>query len=312
MSLKELDPRLRDIMDMLVALAKGEFSRRIVLTGSENGLEGISALLNMIAEEWQKRILHFSFVHSGKAYEFSSHLFIELNTDFEILDIGHEALSVLNLDWNSMHHTSFLRFLTDKSRKTLIDAQKRLSRNELLLVSFPLVFQHLNLSYHFQANLQRTCHNRRLVLTLNHVIIKHDIPVIDNKTTENRMLQKSYEERKVQNVYNYLITKDLSEAVTLKQLCTMFGINMYSLKTNFKRLYNESVYDFYLQVRLKRALIYILYSSFPLKKIAQLVGFNNYSNFHRNFTACYNINPGDLRRKEFNLSSFAEKKPGNP
>ena len=312
MSINKLDPRLRDIMDMLVALAKGEFSRRIVLTGTENGLESISAMLNMIAEEWQKRILHFSFIHSGKAYEFSSHLIIELSADLEILDIGHETLNILNLDWNNMHNTSFLGFLTDESRKTLIDAQKRLNAHELLLVSFPLLFRHRTLSHYFQANLQRTCHNRRLVLTLNHVRIKHEIPFIDNKTLENRMVQQTYEERKIQNVYNYLVTKDLSEPVTLKQLCTMFGINMYSLKTNFKRLYNESVYDFYLQVRLKRALIYILYSSFPLKKIAQLVGFNNYSNFHRNFTGYYNINPGDLRRKEFNLSTFTGKNFNTP
>lgn len=307
MSLNKHDPHLQDIMNMLVALAKGEFSKRIVLKGSENGFNGISALLNMIAEEWQKRILHFSFVHSGKAYEFSDHLFVELNADLEILDIGHETLNVLNLDRDNMHNTSFLRLLTDESRNFLIDAQKRLNGHELL-VSFPLLFQHRNPSDYFQANLQRTFHNRRLVLTFNHVRIKHDVPFIDSKTTENRMLQKTYEERKIQNVYNYLITKDLSEAVTLKQLCTMFGLNMYSLKTNFKRLYNESVYDFYLQVRLKRALIYILHSSFPLKKIAQLVGFNNYSNFHRNFTAYYNVNPGDLRRKEFSLSIFTEKK----
>jgi|GEM_PF-2308536 len=303
MLLNKTDSRLREIMDMLIALAKGDFSRRLVLTGKEDGVESISAILNMIAEEWQRRILHFSFVHSGKAYEFSSHLLIELNGDFEILDIGHDTLNVLDLDWNQIHSTSFLKFLTYESRETLINAQARLNRQELPLVSFPLLFQHRCPSHHFQANLQRTCYNRRLVLTLNHVRTKKEIPIL---TKDNRLQQHVYEERKIQDVYRYLMTKDLSEPVTLKQLCTLFGTNMYSLKTNFKRLYNESVYDFYLQVRLKRSLIYILYSSFPLKKIAQLVGFNNYSNFHRNFTAYYKVNPRDLR-KEGPDSSFIKR-----
>lgn len=293
MSLNNLDPRLREIIDMLVALANGEFSRRLVLTGNEDGVESISALLNMIAEEWQKRVLHFSFVHSGKAYEFSSHLLIELNGNLEILDIGHEALNILNLDWNQIHSTSFLKFLTHESRERLISAKEKLNQQELPPVSFPLLFQHRNLSHYFQASLQRTCYSRRLILTLNHVRVKQQVPVM---TKDNRLLRQACEERKIQSVYKYLMTKDLSEPVTLKQLCTLFGTNMYSLKTNFKRLYNESVYDFYLQVRLKRSLIYILYSSFPLKKIAQLVGFNNYSNFHRNFTAYYKVNPGDLRK----------------
>lgn len=303
MTLNKMDSRLREIMDMLIALAKGDFSRRLVLIGNEDGVESISAILNMIAEEWQKRILHFSFIHSEKAYEFSSHLFIELSGDFEILDIGHDTLNVLDLDWNRIHSTSFLKFLTYESRQTLINAQKQLNQQELPLVSFPLLFQHQSLSHHFQANLQRTCYHRRLVLTLNHVRTKNDVPVL---ASDNRLVQQTCEERKIQDVYRYLMTKDLSEPITLKQLCTLFGTNMYSLKTNFKRLYNESVYDFYLQVRMKRSLIYILHSSFPLKKIAQLVGFNNYSNFHRNFTAYYKVNPRDLR-KESSHMSFTKK-----
>ncbi len=101
----------------------------------------------------------------------------------------------------------------------------------------------------------------------------------------------------LQNIYEY-ITEHLDEPLpSTKELSKMFGTNEFKLKDSFRHFFKTSIYQFYNDERLKKAHQLIEQTSIPIKEIAFISGFNDYTNFYKAFKKKYGYSPSDLNRK---------------
>ncbi|HMI02126.1 MAG TPA: AraC family transcriptional regulator [Pedobacter sp.] len=100
----------------------------------------------------------------------------------------------------------------------------------------------------------------------------------------------------IQDVHDYIL-KHLEEPLpTVKELSKIFGTNEFRLKDGFRHFFNTSIYQFYIEEKLKRAHLLIQQTDIPLKAIALMCGFNDYTNFYKSFKKRFNYSPSDLLR----------------
>ncbi len=100
----------------------------------------------------------------------------------------------------------------------------------------------------------------------------------------------------VQKVQEYIINHLEEPLPSTKELSTMFGINEFTLKESFRNFLKTSIYQYYNEERLKKAHNLIQQTAIPLKEIAYMSGFYNYTNFYKAFKKRFNHMPSDLNR----------------
>lgn len=113
--------------------------------------------------------------------------------------------------------------------------------------------------------------------------------------------KKTLSEREIVNptitkVQDYIISHLEEDLPSTKELATMFGTNEFTLKDNFRKTFQTSIYQFYNDERLKKAHFIIQKTSIPLKEIAFLCGFNDYTNFFKAFKKKYKCGPSEILR----------------
>ncbi len=101
----------------------------------------------------------------------------------------------------------------------------------------------------------------------------------------------------VQKVQDYILNHLEEPLPSTKELSDMFGTNEFTLKESFRKFLTTSVYQFYNDERLKKAHFLIQKSSIPLKEIAFICGFNDYTNFYKAFKKKYSVSPSDIVRE---------------
>ena len=104
----------------------------------------------------------------------------------------------------------------------------------------------------------------------------------------------------IQKVQDYILNHLEEPLPSTKELSEMFGTNKFTLKEWFRNLLKTSVYQFYNDERLKKAHILIQQTEIPLKQIAFLCGFNNYTNFFKAFKKKFGFSPSEVIRINHN------------
>lgn len=100
----------------------------------------------------------------------------------------------------------------------------------------------------------------------------------------------------IQKVQDYIINHLEEQLPSTKEISAMFGTNEFTLKDNFRRFLQTSIYQFYNEERLKKAHLLIQQTAEPLKAIAFSCGFNDYTNFYKSFKKKFGYAPSDLPR----------------
>lgn len=101
----------------------------------------------------------------------------------------------------------------------------------------------------------------------------------------------------VQKLQDYIMNNLHEPLPTTRELSKMFGTNEFTLKENFRVLLHTSIYQFYNDERLKKAYYLILQTDLPLKEIAFICGFNDYTNFFKAFKKKYGETPKEVQSK---------------
>jgi AraC family transcriptional regulator, arabinose operon regulatory protein len=84
----------------------------------------------------------------------------------------------------------------------------------------------------------------------------------------------------------------------LEQVAMHVGLSVSRAVHLFKSVFDQSMMQHTIEVRLALARERILYSSFTLEQIAESCGYASYSYFHRMFRARFGISPKAYRLKE--------------
>lgn len=101
----------------------------------------------------------------------------------------------------------------------------------------------------------------------------------------------------IKKVQDYILNHLEEPLPSAKELSRMFGTNEFTLKENFRDIVKTTIYQFYLDERLKKGYFLIENTLTPLKEIAYTCGFNDYNNFSKAFKKKYGYTPGDVERK---------------
>lgn len=107
----------------------------------------------------------------------------------------------------------------------------------------------------------------------------------------------------IQKVLDYIQTHLEEPLPSSKEMSKMFGTNEFYLKDSFRRMLKTSIYQFYNDERLKKAHLLIQQTTIPLKEIAFICGFNDYTNFYKAFKKKFNSTPKDIIRYNSNHSN---------
>lgn len=100
----------------------------------------------------------------------------------------------------------------------------------------------------------------------------------------------------IQKVQDYILNHLEVPLPSTKELSEMFDTNEFTLKESFRNLLQTSIYQYYNDERLKKAHILIQQTEIPLKQIAFLCGFNNYTNFFKAFKKKFSFSPSEVVR----------------
>jgi AraC family transcriptional regulator of arabinose operon len=95
----------------------------------------------------------------------------------------------------------------------------------------------------------------------------------------------------------YYIEENAMTPITLEQVAQHVGLSISRAVHLFKAVFDRSIMQHAIEVRLTIAKERILYSSFTLEQIAESCGYSSYSYFHRMFRMHFGISPKDFRAK---------------
>ncbi len=132
---------------------------------------------------------------------------------------------------------------------------------------------------------------RNKTLEIIHLQLEHIITLSEFQTTSKYTIQdkqKILEAQKILKI-NY------QNPPTIKQLAAMLATNEFKLKSGFSHLYNTSIYQYIIGLRIEKAIELMYNENISLKQISDLVGYANLSHFTRAFKKIKGIAPSVYR-----------------
>lgn len=93
-----------------------------------------------------------------------------------------------------------------------------------------------------------------------------------------------------------LLGQNLESPPTIIQLSRMVGLNEYKLRLGFKELFNNTIYGYLRQIRMKKAKELIEAEELSVSEAGFMVGYSNMSHFANAFKNEFGVTPGQLKR----------------
>ncbi|TMU54801.1 helix-turn-helix domain-containing protein [Flagellimonas algicola] len=125
-------------------------------------------------------------------------------------------------------------------------------------------------------------------------LIFHSIPVL-RENAEKLLEEKPAKREHIEDAKAF-IAANLDQKLSLKVIAQHAGLNEYTLKREFKKEYGQSVIDFFIDLRLKRAFEDIQNTDKKITAIAYEAGYSSAGNFSNAFFKRYGFRPSELRK----------------
>ncbi|MFE3866995.1 helix-turn-helix domain-containing protein [Flavobacterium sp. LS2P90] len=294
--------RIKNIGQMLMEMAAGNFAYRIPRTDYDDELEGLTLLVNWVAEEMRESIFHGGYLNPHYSYRYVIQSSYILDSNFTIKDVSADVPSLLGFDCDELLGKDFTEILTKKSALIWKAIKDEIVQHETYQITVLLEF------FTFYKLLIPVYCSISSLWQKTEIIISSFSVVIDEVKGKESLLKElfSAEEQKIHNyldvkstqaVYDYVLANMDSTLPTLKELSKIFGTNEYKLKNGFRQLFKITIQQFYNNERLKRSQLLIKETKIPLKTIAVMAGFSTYPNFSRAFKIKFGYSPTKMERR---------------
>lgn len=117
---------------------------------------------------------------------------------------------------------------------------------------------------------------------------KPEIPITDN------LIKKLYE-------VQYIINSDLTIQYSVHELARKVGLNDFVLKKEFKRVFNKTIFEYALGLRMIKAKKLLKHSKKPIYEISELVGYKNSTHFTAAFKKVEGTTPKKYRQSDIEV-----------
>lgn len=285
-----------NICRKMIQMANGELNSFVEISQQNTYLSAIAKVLNMLSENWQQRILHIPFVKDEGSSDYLQIFSIVTDKNLYITSLSDFGANILQLDEQTLYGKSLGDYTAPKQHRELLKILQKFEEDPKENLKVQLQFTHLALPQLYEAQVQYSARDQ--LYTFHLIGILYRGPKISSEDSKkSRMIQRSLVDIEVQKIYDFITSTKKLNKVTYEFLCEKYRINEQQLKTRFKALYNKTVYQYQLEVRVLRAAELVKNTSISFKAISFEVGFQDYSNFFRNFVKTYGMNPEDFREK---------------
>lgn len=294
--------RIKKIGDMLMEMAAGNFAYRIPRTKYDDELEGLTVLVNWVAEEMQKSIFQGGYVNLHNSYRRIVQSCYILDSNFAITDFSADVPNLLGFESDDLLGKDFTGILTKKSALIWETVKQEIKQHESYQITVPLeffTFDKLLIPVH--CNISSLWPRREVIISSFSVVVDDLVgmnPILkETVAAEENKIHNYLDVKSTQAVYDYLLAHMDSTIPTLKKLSQVFGTNEYKLKNGFRQLFKISIQQFYSNERLKRSQLLIMETKIPLKTIAVMAGFSTYPSFSRAFKIKFGCSPTKMARR---------------
>lgn len=285
--------RIKAIYQMLFEMATGNLTFRLQLDSQDNQLDELAMILNATAGKMELLVSRLGYINPHYTYQSLIQSIIILDKNFIITSFSTSIPELLGYAPDMLFKLSFHELLAKQSIPLweVVKTGTSADKNAYTIVQFLFVTssQHLVPSY---CTVSRLLYSNVIIISSVATILQDILPEMTNKS--NTADQDS---QLIQNVLEYIL-KNLEDPLpSTNELAKMFHVNEFKLKESFKHFFNTSIYQFYTAERLKKAHKLILQTSIPLKEIAFISGYNDYTNFYKAFKKRFNYSPSKLKRE---------------
>ncbi len=124
-----------------------------------------------------------------------------------------------------------------------------------------------------------------------------EINAFIREATDKLMSQVVSSDIVVMRIQNY-VYENYSEDITLKALAEKFSYDYGGLSRRFQKVTGMTFPNFLNEIRLNEAMKIIKITDHKISTVAQMVGYNNYESFSRNFKKKFNKLPNEIRKED--------------
>lgn len=119
--------------------------------------------------------------------------------------------------------------------------------------------------------------------------------LVDLFHADRRKADSRRHTKKVRELKEYLLSLE-GRLPTLSQLAADFGLSAKQLNIEFKAEFGQSIFEYVTANRLEQAHLAMLESRFPMKVIAERLGYSHVNHFITAFKRRFGYSPGSLRK----------------
>lgn len=286
--------RVNYIYQMLFEMATGNFSFRIPQSSNNDNLSDIVATLNRIASILQLRILQCGHAIPHYTYQGLVQSTFILNSQLNIENFSENIPAMLGLSVKALLGSPFTKVLHPKSAESWNELLRAHAGDKSTL-TVQLLFKTAD-----NKIMPSFCTISAFV-QCDQVLVCTITTLLQNVLTDSIAASVVYpprlsESKIVHRVRDYILANLEEQLPSTKRLSRMFGINEFKLKDNFRHYFGTSIYQFYIDEKLKRAHQLIMQTNLSIKTIALMSGYNDYTNFYKAFRKKFSYTPSDLAR----------------
>lgn len=301
MNYKLNQQRVKNIYQMLFEMATGNMSFRIEPTDQKDDMDELTAILNNFAEELHPKIIEMGFIDPYYKYQGLIQQTFILHKDFTIKNLSANLLPIFGLPASKLLKMDFSEVLAEQSKINWENIKSEVIHDKQYHNTIQLLFGTID-----HKILPSFCTISRLIfadkIVISSVTTKLQDGLTDGTKITDNAMPKISDAVIVQNVYEYILNHLEEPLPSVKEISKIFGTNEFRIKDGFKRFFNTSVYQFYNEERLKRSHLLIQQTNLPIKEIAYMSGFNDYTNFYKAFKKRFNYSPSDISRSSIELT----------
>jgi AraC-like DNA-binding protein len=290
---------MRGVYQMLFEMAAGNFSYRIPGRTDDEDLNSLIEVVNMVAEEMKASIFHYGYIQPHNTYHYLiQHTFI-LDGTLAIECVNANVPVILNLLAEELYGRNFGSVLTPDSAAKWNGLANIVRTDSKFHQTIELEFKSQSgLTIPAFCTVTRLLHSTKTIVSSVTMVTQESIwkeptALKDGMTRRRRVANP--DAAVIQQLYDYILAHLEEPLPTIQALARQFGSNESKLKSGFKHFFNTSIYQFYNDERLKRAHLLIRETELPLQNIADMCGFNIYTNFSKAFRKKFGYAPVALR-----------------
>jgi AraC-like DNA-binding protein len=251
----------------------------------------IEMLAGLLADELRSLVLHQAYVNPHRRYGILQYGLFLLDGDFTIRAISSDAAGFIGKSPVSLYKSDFAALLTPESQKQFyaVAANETGKSVEALFLEL-LFYGPLDTILKAQCFVTPLLYKNQLLTVSLYALQPR--PLLAQGAGDNDGIKRI---PIVQQVYDYILKHEEGALPTTRMLARQFGTNEFELKRLFKKTFGTSIYQSYMELRLRKAYRLIEGTVTPLTEIAEQCGFLDYSNFARAFRKYYGLSPAKAR-----------------